>query len=200
MANTVSMENERNAVENVEALLMQLATQMPTLVGDIHSAGSVLKQTNLRSLNSLSTGACDIPASIAAELRLAVEAAESKQFFTCTRKLNNTSNMLKMLMEEAKRIRRKVDYFAVTNTIALEHHQLLHRQCLYLEEAVSLLYALNLGLHQVQLTANALYVHGLKDETKPFHATDDLKDAIARLVSTVSTKHFKSTFASIGLQ
>lgn len=194
------MENERNAVENVEALLMLLAAQLPTLLGEINSAGSALKQANPSSLNTLGTGLCDVPTNIAAELRLAAEAAESKQFFSCTQKLNNASHMLQTLMEEVKRTRRKIDYFAVSNTTALEHHQSLHRQCLYLEQAVSLLYALNLRLHEVQLTANALYVHGLQGETQPFQATDDLMEAIARLTSIVSTKHFKSTFTSIGLQ
>lgn len=194
------MENERTAVETVEALLLHLATQLPALLGEINSAGSALTQTNPSSFNSHCTEACDVPSNIVAELRLAAEAAESKQFFSCTQKLNNASHMLQMLMEEVKRTRRKIDSFAVSNTAALEHHQSLHRQCLYLEQAVSLLYALNLALHEVQLTANALYVHGLKEETQPFQATDDLKDAIARLTSIVSTKHFKATLTSIGVQ
>uniref|UniRef100_A0A182YCR4 Uncharacterized protein n=1 Tax=Anopheles stephensi TaxID=30069 RepID=A0A182YCR4_ANOST len=193
------MEKELSAVDSIEALLIKLATELPSLVGEINSAGSALKQTNLRSLNSLSTAICDVPVNIAAELQLAAEAAESKHFFTCTQKLKNTSHQLQILMEEAKRTRRKIDFLAApAGTTALEHHQPLHRQCAYLEQAVSLLYALNLGLHEVQLTANALYVHGLQDAAQPVLATDDLKDAIARLVSIVSTKHFKSTCTTIG--
>lgn len=192
------MESVRNAAESVEALLSKLATELPTVLGEIHSAGSVLRQTTQHNLSSLSTGTCDVPSNIAAELRLAVEAAESKQFFSCTQKLKNASHLLRMLMEEAKLTRRKLDHLAVSNTPAPEHHQPLQRQCLYLEQATSLLYALNLALHEVQLTANALYVHGLKDETHPFQGTDDLKDTITRLVSIVSSKHFKSTCTSIG--
>ncbi|XP_050075128.1 uncharacterized protein LOC126562616 [Anopheles maculipalpis] len=203
MATTNNMKStERNVADHVEALLNTFANQLPTLQGEINSVVTMLKQSNLNSLNSLSTGTCNVPSDIAAELRLAAEAAESKHFFACTQKLNNTSHMLETLMKEAKFTRRKIDSLAMSNvsTSTPEQRQSLHIQCMYMEQAVCLLCALNRAHHEVQLAANALYIHGLQDVTESLHGADHLKESIARLVSIISTKHFKSSLTPIGLQ
>uniref|UniRef100_A0A182M7F7 Uncharacterized protein n=1 Tax=Anopheles culicifacies TaxID=139723 RepID=A0A182M7F7_9DIPT len=165
MANLTNSENMRVALENIESFLTKFASQSPTLLDEIRSAGTILKQTNLRNVHSLG---------------------------------KNSSSILQMLMVEGKRTRRKVDSLSVLNTtsLELEQHLLLQKYCIYLEEAFSLLYALNLALHEVQLTANALYVHGLKEDTPQLQEMEKLKDAIARLVSIVSSKHFKSTLTT----
>uniref|UniRef100_A0A182W5V3 Uncharacterized protein n=1 Tax=Anopheles minimus TaxID=112268 RepID=A0A182W5V3_9DIPT len=205
MASSTNTENTRIAMENLESFLSKFASHSPALLDDIHSAGTIMKQTNMSNLNSLrqdnqpsnytqarntvffrfflnsSSATCDLPSNIAVELRLAAEAADGKQFFTCCQKIKTASYILQMLMAEAKSTRRKIDSLSVLNTPAREELLPLQKHCIYLEEALSLLYALNLDLHEVQLTANALYVHGLKDDTPRLQEMDKLKDAIARL-------------------
>uniref|UniRef100_A0A182RKR7 Uncharacterized protein n=1 Tax=Anopheles funestus TaxID=62324 RepID=A0A182RKR7_ANOFN len=196
MANSTDTENTQSALENVESFLLQFASHSPKLLDEMRSAGTILKQTNIRSFNSLSSDTCDLPSTIAIELRQAAEAADSKQFFICSQKIKNSSRILQMLMEEAKRTRRKIDSLSALNITTLER-QSLQRHCIHLEQALSVLYALNLDLHEVQLTANALYIHGLKEETLELQEMNGLKEAIARLISIVSTKHFKSIYTPI---
>lgn len=197
MDNLTNSENTRIVMEHVESFLSKFATQSAMLLDEIRSAGTILKQTNISNFNTLSSSAtCDLPSNIAIELRQAAEAAESKQFFTCCQKIKNASCILQTLMDEAKRTRRKIDSISMLNTTSLEKHLPLQKHCIYLEEALNLLYALNLGLHEIELTANALYIHGLHEDTPLRLEMDKLKNAIARLVAILSTKHFKSTLTT----
>lgn len=149
----------------------------------------------MSNFNSGRSDTSDLPATVAMELRRAAETAESKQFFTCSQKLKTSSCILQMLMEEAKRTRRKIDSLPMLDATSPGRLP-LQKHCIYLERALHLLYALNLALHEVQLTANALYVHGLQEDTLKLQEMDKLKDAIARLVSVVSSKQFNATFTT----
>ncbi|XP_052900382.1 uncharacterized protein LOC128306808 [Anopheles moucheti] len=222
-------ENIRVALENVESFLLKFTSQSTTLLDAMCGAATILKQTDTRSFNSLCTGTYellssiaavtqqqtnselthnnipsnfpgiyDLPSTIAIELRHAAETADSKQFFICSQKIKTSSCIQQMLMEEAKQARRKIDSLALRNTTSLERLR-LQKLNMYLEQAFNILYMLNLQLHEIQLTANALFVHGLKED-KPhlqeIQEMDGLKDAIARFVSIVSTKNFRSTFTT----
>ncbi|XP_053669571.1 uncharacterized protein LOC128719950 [Anopheles marshallii] len=198
ITNSMDSENTRLVLECVESFLLKFTSQTPTLLDALCVAATILKQTNTTfhpiSFQS-STGTHDLLSTIAIELRHAAEAADSKQFFIYSQKIKTSSCILQMLMEEAKQARRKIDSLALRNTTSLERLQLQNFH-IYIEQAFNILYILNLELHEIQLTANGLYVHGLKEDKPLLQEMDGLKDAIARFVSIVSSKHFKSSFTT----
>ncbi|XP_041787093.1 uncharacterized protein LOC121602389 [Anopheles merus] len=177
-------ENERErALENVDKMLFTIASELPTLLGEVCSVSNALKDTKLCNFSSLCAVTSELPPSIATELRIAHEAADSKQFFLCTKGIADASDRLTTLMAEAKQTRRKLDQFLAINTAAAEQQQQLQRSCIYLDQALGLLFALDLELHEIKLAASALYLHGQKAGAAQLRETEGLKGAVARLVA-----------------
>uniref|UniRef100_A0A182N0X0 Uncharacterized protein n=1 Tax=Anopheles dirus TaxID=7168 RepID=A0A182N0X0_9DIPT len=168
-----------------ELLRAQLVVQLPTLLCEIRAAGNILKEARLRRDGALCAATADVPAAIASDMRSAAEAADSKQFFICTQTIKRATGMLQQLEVD---IRRELE--------AAGGGHGRRRWCSYLEQALDLMYALNWELHLVRLATNALYVHGQDgagpgdQQQQQLQETDGLKDAIARLVAAIATKHF----------
>lgn len=74
-----------------ERLRMKLIVQLPTLLGEIRAASSILKGARLRRDGALSAATVDIPADVASDMRAAGEAADHKQFFICSQTICPTS-------------------------------------------------------------------------------------------------------------
>uniref|UniRef100_A0A182X7D3 Uncharacterized protein n=1 Tax=Anopheles quadriannulatus TaxID=34691 RepID=A0A182X7D3_ANOQN len=195
-------ENERErALESADKMLLRIASELPTLLGEVCSASNALKDTKRCNVSSLCAVTSELPPSIATELRIANEVADSKQFFLCTKGIADASDRLTTLMAEAKQTRHKLDQFLAINTAAVEQQQQqLQRPCIYLDQALGLLFALDLELHEIKLAASALYLHGQKAGAAQLRETEGLKGAVARLVAILSSKHFTSTLATIASQ
>uniref|UniRef100_A0A182QU18 Uncharacterized protein n=1 Tax=Anopheles farauti TaxID=69004 RepID=A0A182QU18_9DIPT len=169
-----------------ERLRTQLIVLLPTLLGEIRAAGSILKEAHLRRERSVCAATADVPEDIANEMRAASAAADGKQYFSCCQTITHATRTLHQLEED---IRRSLDS---SGRQTLMHDHARRRWCSYLEQALDLLYALNWELHLVRLATNALYVHAQDDAPAELQLqeTDGLQDAIGRLLAAIATKHF----------
>uniref|UniRef100_A0A182PWK3 Uncharacterized protein n=1 Tax=Anopheles epiroticus TaxID=199890 RepID=A0A182PWK3_9DIPT len=176
------------ALDNVENLLLKIATEMSTLQGEEHSMSNMFKDTKFCNFHQICSATYDIPSNIATEFRIANETAESMKFLSYSKTINNVSSRLTMLIQEAKRMRRNLDQSVELDSTFAEQLS-LQKLCLYLDQALSLMYAKHLALHEIKLTTNALYVHGHKTIVTQQRETNDLKDKISRFTAIMVSKH-----------
>ncbi|XP_058175682.1 uncharacterized protein LOC131290544 [Anopheles ziemanni] len=125
--------------------------------------------------------AATAPPEVAEMLRAGAEAAVGNSFAEFSKAIKGSSLTLTKALETLKRIHHE-------NASVSQPDKMLQiqTQCASLDQAENLLYTINLELREVLLAANASFVHGLWHNNDQLLETEGVKDALLRLLATLT--------------
>uniref|UniRef100_A0AAG5DMD2 Uncharacterized protein n=1 Tax=Anopheles atroparvus TaxID=41427 RepID=A0AAG5DMD2_ANOAO len=190
MTNLNRSAYSKSLCTNVDADFKEIVSLLPVIHGEIVKARSILKQTNFRNINPNIAEMTTVPSEVADVMREAAQAAESNKFSEFCSTIYETCCKLTTTMERLNRVQYDVASQTAERAQPLEQ---LQGEVDYMDQAVYLLYTINLEFQKVLLAGNASYIHGLSHVGDQLSEMEGLKETLTRLLAVVSCTHFSNS-------